>query len=398
MLPTTSVGVPSLNLAAATAASMPRSEIRDVMDLAWEIGEDVLRLEVGEPNFPTPAHAVEAAAQAARDGHTKYLPNAGLPALRAALADKLRTRNGLPVSAEQVVITNGAVQALYASLALTADPGDEVLLPDPAWPNFRMQAHLLGLRAVPYRLRSENKFLPDLAEIRSLVGPRTRAILVNSPSNPLGTVIPASVAQGIVDLAERNGFWVIADEVYDELVFDDSFVSVASAAPSEHVISLYSFSKVYAMTGWRVGYAALPSGSARVLTAMQEPLVSCINAPAQFAALAAVSGPQAGVDEMRTAYRRRRDLLLEELASRGLRAHVPAGAFYVWVDVGDRSLFGAELARRLLEEEHVAVAPGTAFGEEGRTAVRLSLATAEDHLVEGARRLSRFLSRIRERA
>jgi len=361
------------------------------MDLAWQAGDDVVRLEVGEPSFPTPPHIVDAAARAAASGHTKYLPNAGLPSLREALADKLVRRNRIAAAPDQIVVTNGAVQGLYAALALLTEPGDEVLLPDPSWPDYRMQAHLLGLGAVSYALRREHDFLPEPAKLEAQVGPRTRVLVLNTPSNPLGTVMPARLSAELVALAERHGLWVIADEVYDELVFEGEFVSVAAAAPSERVISLGSFSKVYAMTGWRVGYVAAPTGCAEILSALQEPLISCVNTPAQHAALAALTGPQSPVREMTEIYRHRRDVVLEELERLGLAAHRPSGAFYVWVDVSRSGLSGLEFALELLHRERVAVAPGSAFGRVGTGAVRLSLAADESALLEGVRRLARFV-------
>jgi aspartate aminotransferase len=301
-------------LPSSIASSMPVSRIREIMELAWEDPE-VIHLEVGEPDFPTPSHIVDAAHQAARAGHTRYAPNAGLPELREALADKVARRNGYEARPDQVVVTQGGIQALYLVLRALLEPGDEVLLPDPAWPNFRMIAHLLGARVLPYPLVAQGDSLPRPEDLERLVTPRTRAILVNSPSNPLGTVLPRELVQTLLAFARSRGLWFIADEVYDELTFDDAFVSVGSVAdPGDRLVSVYSVSKVYAMTGWRVGYLVAPPDLAELLTGMQEPIVSCVNTPAQLAALAAVTGPQQVVREMRDAYyRERRDELLEIL-------------------------------------------------------------------------------------
>jgi aspartate aminotransferase len=300
-------------LPSTIASSMPVSRIREIMELAWEDPE-VIHLEVGEPDFPTPSHIVDAAHEAARAGHTRYAPNAGLPELREALANKVARRNGYEARPEQVVVTQGGIRALL-------EPGDEILLPDPAWPNFRMIAHLLGARVLPYPLVAQGDFLPRPEDLERLVTPRTRAILVNSPSNPLGTVLPRELARTLLAFARSRGLWIIADEVYDELTFDDAFVSVGSVAdPGDRLVSVYSFSKVYAMTGWRVGYLVAPPDLAELLTGMQEPIVSCVNTPAQLAALAAVTGPQQIVGEMRDAYRERRDELLEILDRGGLGA------------------------------------------------------------------------------
>ena len=375
------------------ASSMPVSRIREIMDLAWEDPE-AIHLEVGEPDFPTPSHIIEAAHEAARAGHTRYAPNAGLPGLREALAGKIAERNGYAASPDHVVVTQGGIQALYLVLRALLESGDEVLLPDPAWPNFRMIAHLLGARVLPYPLVAEGDFLPRIEDLERLVTPRTRAILVNSPSNPLGTVLPRELAQTLLEFARKHGLWFIADEVYDELVFDDTFLSVGAVAdPDDRLVSVYSFSKVYAMTGWRLGYLVAPPDLATILTGMQEPIVSCVNTPTQMAALAALNGPQQVVGEMRDAYKERRDELLEVLDRGDLPSSRPSGAFYVWTDVSAAGMPSMDLARSLIETEHVAVAPGSAFGELGEGYVRLSLASSKEDLLEGASRLVQFVHR-----
>ena len=222
--------------------------------------------------------------------------------------------------------------------------------------------------------------------------PRTRAILVNSPSNPLGTVLPRELAQTLLAFARRHGLWYIADEVYDEIAFDDTFVSVGSVAdPEDRLVSVYSFSKVYAMTGWRVGYLVAPPDLANLLTGMQEPIVSCVNTPAQMAALAAVTGPQQVVREMRDAYGSVATGCSGSSISGELSSSRPSGAFYVWTDVSAAGVPSMDLARSLIEREHVAVAPGSAFGELGEGYVRLSLASSREDLLEGASRLVRFV-------
>ena len=382
--------------ASSIARSMPVSRIREIMELAWADPE-AIHLEVGEPDFPTPEHVVEAAHEAARIGLTRYAPNAGLPELREALAEKVTRRNGYGTRPEQVVVTQGGIQALYLALRALLEPGEEVLLPDPAWPNYRMIAHLLGARVLSYPLVAEGDFLPRLEDLERLVTPRTRAILVNSPSNPLGTVVPGELMEKLLAFARRHDLWFVSDEVYDEVVFDDAFVSAGSLTdPGDQLVSIYSFSKVYAMTGWRVGYLVAPPELARILTGMQEPIISCVNTPAQMAALAAVSGPQEVVPEMSDSYRVRRDELLEVLEREGLPSSRPSGAFYVWTDVSESGVPSMEFARSLIEREHVAVAPGSAFGELGEGYVRLSLASSREELLEGTSRLVRFVRLLGE--
>jgi aspartate/methionine/tyrosine aminotransferase len=371
---------------------MPRSGIREIMDAAWG-RPDVIRLEAGEPNFPTPAHIVEAAHVAALEGHTGYTPTAGIPQLREALATKVRERNGYSVAPEQVIVAQGGVEGIYASLLALTRPGDEILLPDPAWPNFLMMARLLNLVAVTYPLTADEGFMPTVDTLEELSSGRTTVLVLNSPSNPLGAVIGRSRMIELLSFAERHGLWTLSDECYDEICFDGTFVSPASISP-DRVVSTYSFSKTYAMTGWRVGYATAPVELAPTLAKCQEPLLSCVNTPAQYAALAAVTGPQQVVAGMRDAYRRRRDAALTVLDRSPLHAFTPQGAFYLWVDVRSTGLPSRELAFRLLEEHGVAVAPGTAFGERGQGFVRVSLASSEEALTVGLGRLVDFAASL----
>ena len=371
---------------------MERSGIRDIMDAAWGRPE-VLRLEVGEPDFPTPPHVVEAAHVAALEGHTGYMPSAGIPQLREALSVKVRERNGYSVTPQQTIVTQGGVEAIYASLLTLTRPGDEILLPDPAWPNFLMMARLLSLTAVTYPLTSDRGFIPSVESLEELVTDRTSVIVINSPSNPLGAVIDRTTMTGLLEFAQHHGLWMVSDECYDEITFDDSFVSPA-AISSERVVSVYSFSKTYAMTGWRIGYAVAPPELAPALAKAQEPLISCVNAPTQYAALAAMTGPQEVVAEMRNAYRTRRDLALTVLEGSAVRALPPQGAFYLWVDVGHTGIPSREIAMRLLAERDVAVAPGSAFGARGEGFLRVSLASSATAVAEGMRRLVDFTSSL----
>jgi aspartate aminotransferase len=369
--------------------AIPQSSIRELMELAWAV-EDAIHLEVGDPSFPTPPHIVEAAAQAARDGWTRYVPSAGIPALREAIADKLRKQNGLEVEPDQVTVTAGGNAAVHTAMLSVLEPGDEILSPDPAWPNFRMIAGVLHAVERLYPLRAERGFLPEVEDLERARGPRTRAVLVNSPSNPLGTIIPAERLREVLAFAARHDLWVISDECYDQITFDDTFTSAAALGDPGRVLSCFTFSKTYAMTGWRIGYLVGPPEGAALGEKVQQALVSCVNAPAQMAALAALTGPQGTVAEMRETYRERRDALLALFAEHSVSCVRPAGAFYTWVSVRDRAPSAHQFAVELLRRERVAVAPGTAFGPAGEGWVRLSLASETDALLEGARRLARF--------
>jgi aspartate aminotransferase len=375
----------------AASSSMPRSGIRAFMDLAWAAG-DVIHLEVGEPNFPTPPHIVEAADRAARAGMTRYVPNAGVGELREAIAAKLQARNGWSVTGDNVVVTAGGVQALHLALLALLEPGDGVLIPDPGWPNFRMIVTVLSGGVQPYRLRADELYQPCVADLEAAATNSTKALILNSPSNPLGSVASAARIKDVLAWASERGVWVISDECYDEITFDDSFVSVGALGSAEHLISCYSFSKTYAMTGWRVGYAVTVHDALREgLAKLQEPVVSCVNAPAQAAAIAALTGPHQVVTDMKNAYLARRDAAVASLRAAGAQVSAPAGAFYLWLDVSPWASDDWELAIWLLNQAGVAVAPGSAFGAHGAGYVRISLATDMPVLLDG---IGRILDRL----
>lgn len=372
----------------AAADLMPRSGIRAIMDLAWSLDAPVIGLHVGEPSFSVPEHVSEAARAAYARGDTHYVPNAGIPALREAIARKITDLNGCATTADQVTVTAGGAQALHLALTMTVAAGVEVLIPDPGWPNFAMAVGLLQGVPVGYPLRPENSFLPDIANLETLLTENTKVLLVNTPSNPLGTVIPGEQVEELVRFAERHDLWLISDECYDALTFEADHISPARFDREGRVLAAYSFSKTFAMTGVRVGYLRTPASVSPVAAKLQEPMVACVNAPAQAAALAALEGPQEPVHQMREIYRQRRDAALEQLDQLGVGYLRPQGAFYLWIDVRDRDGGDtAAWAEKLLLERHVAVAPGTVFGPSGAGWIRVSLATDTDDLLEGLRRI-----------
>ena len=367
--------------------SLPRSGIREIMELAWTVG-DAIHLEVGEPNFPTPDHIVEAAHQAAVDGFTRYTPNAGIPELREVLSAKVLERNGIDASADRIVVTPGAVVGLYSVIAAVADPGTEILVSDPSWPNYQLMMDLLGIRPVRFPLSAEDDFIPNAARIEPHITDRTRALLLNSPGNPTGATTPREALEELIELARAYDLWVLSDEVYDEIWFDQPSVSAGPLDPDGRVITFFSFSKTYAMTGWRVGYLVAPPELTESVIKAQEPVTSCVNAPAQKAAVAAITGPQEIVAEMRKSYHQRRDLVADLLEEEGIPYVRPTGAFYLMADVSSSGLNDLQFARRLVLERGVAVVPGTTFGPDSGAYVRISLATATDPLLEGVSRLA----------
>lgn len=382
---------------ASGITAMRRSGIREIMDLAAG-REGILHLEVGEPDFATPEHIVRAGAEAAAQGWTKYTANKGLPDLREALAAKLATRNGIHVGPDQLVVTVGAVNALMESLMAIVDPGDAILLPDPGWPNYEMMAAALHARVVRYPLLPGNGFLPDVEVLEHLARTtdRARVLITNSPGNPTGAVFDAPTVERLVAIARDADLWLLSDECYEDIVFDDAVhVSPAVYDDEGRVLSVFSFSKSYAMTGWRVGYVALTSELADLVAKAQEAVTSCASSVSQKAALAAVTGDRAPVEQMRAAYQARRDVAADLLGSADLLVARPIGAFYAMADVSGTGLDSYAFARQLLLEEGVAVAPGETFGPGGASMVRLSLSTAAADVEEGVRRLVREVGRRR---
>lgn len=380
----------------ARARRVPSSLIRHMYDLG-QATPGAISLAVGEPDFPTPAHIVEAGRQALLDGFTRYSPNAGYLWLREAIAEKLRKSNGLEVDpASQVFVTVGAMEALMLTFMVGIDPGDEVLITDPSYCNYEGQIILAGGVPVFVPTDPERGYRPPVEAIERAVTPRTRAILVNSPSNPTGAVYPRDLLHAVADIAVRHDLLLISDEAYGALVYGDIRHVSPGAFPglADRTVSIFSFSKEYAMTGWRVGYLAGPAPMLRVMATIQEEMASCVNAAAQRAALAALTGPQECVEAMRQAYERRRDLVVDRLnAIPGVRCPKPDGAFYVFPDVRAITRDTKGLAERLLFDHGVVVSPGEAFGPRSAGFLRLSYASSEAALEEGLGRLAAGLTR-----
>lgn len=375
---------------AQAALSRPRSGVRKMMELAWG-RPDVVHLEVGEPGFATPRHVVEAAHRAAGvDGMTRYAPTPGLPELRDALATKIRDFNGINASQSQVLVTNGGANALFVVLGSILEAGTSILIPNPGWSNFTMMTAAFGARPVYYDLTADGGYLPDLDRLAALVDPTTRAIILNSPSNPLGSVMRRDLLERLYEFAEKHDLWIISDECYDAVDFSGEFFSIGALEDApERVVSVYSFSKVYAMTGWRVGYVAMPQQLVDPVLGLLQPSVMCVNTPAQFGALAAITGPQDEIDGWVKGYREHRDLVISRLAGSRYGTSTPEGGFYVWTDVSDYGKPSEEFAVSLLLDHGVATTPGTAFGSNGEGYLRLSLATPREQLEIG---LSRMLA------
>jgi len=361
-----------------------------IMDLAWQV-PDAIHLEVGQPDFDTPEHIIETGCRAARSGFTKYTPNAGIPSLREAIVRKLKRRNGIEVTPDHIVATPGAVTAMATSLLTLAEAGEEVLIPDPGWPNYEMATLAIGAVPVRYPLDPNAEFLPDFAALEGRVTDGTKVLIANTPSNPTGAVFPEAVVRRLVEFAADYDLYLISDEVYEDIVFEGTHVSAAPFDRDGRVVSVFGFSKSYAMTGWRLGYAVAPLPIAEVITKMQEPFVSCPVAISQKAAEAALEGSQDAVREMCAAYRRRRDAAVRILKENDLFTYSPRGAFYLLMDISSSGKDSYTFAKDLLREKKVAVAPGGTFGDIGERYIRISLATVEEHVVEGLTRVCTYI-------
>ena len=367
----------------------PRSGIRKIMELSQTM-EGVLHLEVGEPLFQTPAHIVEAGCEALRQGFTKYTPNAGMQQLRETIAAVKSEQLKLAIRPENVIVGIGGVEVINNAFRAVCEPGDEILIPDPAWPNYVMMATIANARIVPYRLCPENQFFPDIDELERLVTERTRMIVVNSPSNPLGVIFPRTVMEALVEFANRHDLFLLSDEAYEKIVYQGEMVSPLTMDTQHRVIAAHTFSKTYAMTGWRVGYVIADLPMIQAMTKLQEAYVSSVPAATQIAAIAALKGPQDCIEEMSAAYQRNRDKVAEMLSAAGITYFNPSGAFYMWVSIDGRN--STEFAQRLVQAEKVALAPGSTFGATGEGWIRISLASPTEDLVEGVQRMIKFMN------
>lgn len=380
---------------ASRVSQLHLSGIRTVMALAAERqkrGLPVIHMEVGQPDFPTPAHITEAGFAAARNGFTGYTPNAGVASLRDCVAAKVSTSSGIKVSGANVCITSGAVMALYLTLMAIIEPGDEVLVPDPGWPNYISAVEMAGGKVVPYKLDPSDGYWMDLDTLSSQVSPRCRAIMINYPSNPTGATVSVEKMSTLLKFAEDHNLQVISDEVYEDFVFEGTHVSALSHASQERVIMISGASKSYSMTGWRLGWVVAREEVIQAVSKLVEPIASCPSSVAQAAVEAAINGPQDCVAEMKSAYKRRAEIAVSILEPAGLLISKPTGAFYAMVDISKSNLNSDQFVRRLLDEKGVAAAPGETFGHSARSSIRISTAASDDDVREGCKRIRDFLS------
>jgi aspartate/methionine/tyrosine aminotransferase len=346
-------------------------------------GRSIVHLEIGEPDFDTPANVRAAAKQALDEGATHYAPFPGIPTLREAIAADATARKGFPVTPDRVFVTVGGKGVMLYAILGIVDPGDEVIVPDPGYPIYESLVRFVGGTPVAIPIRMANDFRLDVDELASLITPRTRMLVVNSPANPTGGVLTRTDLERIAELAIRHDLAVLADEIYSRILYDGTeHVSIASLpGMAERTIVLDGFSKTYAMTGWRLGYAIVPPTLVQTYSQLIINTISCAPTFAQLGAVEALTGPQADVDAMVVEFRARRDLVVDGLnAIAGVSCLRPTGAFYAFPDIAGTGLTGAELAERLLHDAGVCVLAGTAFGGVGTDHIRISYANSRENL------------------
>ncbi len=382
-------------LSALTRTVTP-SPIRQMFNRAIGM-EDVVSFTVGEPDFFTPDHVVEAAVEALRAGEHKYTPNAGILPLREAICRVTEKSHGLAYDPQtQAIVTAGGMEALMLSMLTIIEQGDEWILSDPCWTNYSRQVIISGGTPKFVSVCAEDNFHFDPAALESAITERTKGFIINSPSNPTGGVADEERLRALADIAIRHDLYVISDEVYCNLLYDGVKAPSIATLPgmAERTVIVNSFSKSYAMTGWRVGYALGPEEIIKNMVKLQENVAACVNSAAQHAAIAALEGTQEPLRQMVESYSRRRQLVVEGFKSvPGLTCHAPQGAFYALLDISRTGMNATDFAMELLEQERVIVVPGDAFGQGSSCYVRLSFATSDENIKKGIARIGAYMTR-----
>lgn len=354
-------------------------------------GRSIINLGIGQPDFNTPDHIVEAAVKALRDGHHGYTPANGILPLREAVAADLNKRHGVEVNPDDVVVVPGGKVTMFFAIMMFGQPGAEIMYPDPGFPIYKSVIDYCGAKAVPIVLREENEFAFSAEEVLSQITPKTRLIILNSPANPTGGTVPKSEWDKLVDgLAAHPDVAILADEIYSQMLYEGrEHVSLLQyESIRDRVIMLDGWSKTYAMTGWRLGFAVWPSALAPTATRLAVNCHSCVNAPTQFAGMAALTGPQDAVHEMVQAFDERRRVIVSELNQiAGFRCVDPGGAFYAFPNIEGTGLSARDLQNRLLEDAGVATVAGTSFGDYGEGYIRFSYANSVENIREAITRI-----------
>ncbi|OGV33783.1 MAG: aspartate aminotransferase [Lentisphaerae bacterium GWF2_45_14] len=356
-------------------------------------GHDVCGMSAGEPDFDTPENIKDAAVKALANGKTKYTPESGIPELKEAIAEKFMKENGIKTSAKQIITGPGAKFSVFSAVAALCGPGDEVILPAPYWVSYTEMIKACGAKIVTIPCSAENNYELLPAQLEAAVTPNTKLLILNSPSNPTGAVYRKQTIQAIADIAVKHNFMVLADEIYEKLVYDTDFPHVSIASLNDSInaltITVNGFSKAYAMTGWRLGYLSAPEWLAKRISALQSHTTSHPTSFVQEAGVEALKGDQSAVEKMRQAFKNRRDLIYGLMSAiPGMKCIRPAGAFYIFCDISSFGLSSWQFSEKLLEEGKVAVIPGEPFGAEGN--IRLSYACSEETIKKAVERIGNF--------
>ena len=359
-------------------------------------GQEIIHLEIGEPDFDTPHHIVAAGVQALQEGYTHYGPTPGLPELREAIARNSREVRGINTEPAQVVVTPGAKPIMFYVILALAQPGVEVIYPNPGFPIYESMIRFSGATPVPMRLLEEKDYHPDLDDLAAKITDRTRLIIINTPENPCGSALTKAELETIANLARGRDLYVLADEIYKDILYTGEHYSIAAFPDLEkQTIILDGFSKSYAMTGWRLGYGIMPEELVPHITRLAVNSVSCAASFSQRAAIAALDGPQDAVQEMAAEFAQRRRLITDGLRSiPGVNCPEPEGAFYAFPSIRETGLSSSEFEERALSEAGVALLSGSAFGEYGEGYVRLSYANSQENISKALERLAWFVGKL----
>ena len=387
---------------AARMEMLPFSEIRLMLEKATQLqkqGKDIIHMEIGRPDFDTPQVIKQAAYDSIARGNVFYTSNYGSPELRKAIAEKLQRDNHIAYEPEEILVTIGVGEGTYAAVAAFLEPGDEILVPNPIWLNYIHVPNFFGAVPVSYDLKEENDFQIDMEQLKSLITPKTKMLVINTPGNPTGTVQSRETLEALAKLAIEHDLIVLSDEIYEKLVYGGAeHISIASLpGMKERTITLNGFSKCYSMTGWRLGYAAAPREFIQAMVRVHHYINTCASSFVQEAGITALEKAEPDVQEMVKEYARRRDYMVQALNDiPGVHCKTPGGAFYVFANIQSFGLSSNEMADYLLEQAGIATVAGLAFGTQGEGYIRLSYACSYERIVEGMARMKDALARLKK--
>ncbi len=359
-------------------------------------GKSVIHLQIGEPDFDTPKNIADAAVKAIYDGQTHYAPSGGIPRAREVVAAYMSKTRNIKLDWENIIIMPGCKPLIFCAMIALINGGDEIIVPNPGYPTYRSVTKFLGGKPVPIKLREENDFRFRLDEFEKLITPRTKMVILNSPENPTGGILTWEDLEGIYALAKKHDLWILSDEIYSRIIYDVEFKSIASLPGAmERTIAIDGLSKTYAMTGWRLGFAAMPRKLAEYMFTLAINNFSSTATFTQYALIEALTGPQDAITDMVAQFRRRRDVIVKGLNSiEGISCLKPEGAFYVFPNITGTGLKSKDFADIMLEKAGVACLSGTAFGEYGEGYVRFSYANSVENIQEGISRIKKTLAEI----